>query len=341
MSPPFECAVAIPAHNALPDVLDAVQSALDQTLPPVEIVVIDDSSTDGTGDAVRARFGDRVRVISGWFGSAAAARNAAWRATRAPWIGFLDADDLWFPKKLERAAAALAAAPCARWFFSDGAFREISGETRPSWFSMWADVDDPYVGSPVAQLFEVNFILTSSVVVNRALLEATRGFDETLSHAEDLSLWIRLARRAPAAATAEPLVRYQHLPGGLTRKVEARLMGDVALFERLASDAGLSAGDRRRARARVALARYKLAVAALREGRTRDAWRHLPGAWMFPERVLPVLTLAAACVVPAAWLGSIRRQTWATRPVVAPMGRPRRVVLRAERGGSARQRGAA
>ena len=341
MSPGFECAVAIPAHNALPDVIEAIESALGQTLPPAEIVVVDDSSTDGTGEAVRRRFGDRVRVVSGWFGSAAAARNAAWRASRAPWIGFLDADDLWYPRKLERAAAVLATAPQARWFFSDGAFRNLEGETQPSWFAMWADVDEAYVGSPVAQLFEVNFVLTSSVVVHRSLLEATRGFDETLTHAEDLSLWIRLARRAPAAATREALVRYQHLPGGLTRKVESRLMGDVALFERLARDTGLSAADRRRARARVALARHKLAISALREGRTRDAWRHLPGAWLFPERVLPALTLAAACAVPPAWLGMIRKQTWATRPVVAPMGRPPRVALRAARGPHAAPRSAA
>ncbi len=108
-------------------------------------------------------------------------------------------------------------------------------------------------------------------------------------------------------------------------------MGDVALFERLAADSGLSVADRRRARGRVALARYKLAIAALREGRRAEAWAHLPGAWLFPERVLPVLTLAAACAVPAGWLGRIRKQHWATRPVVAPMGRPRRVALRAER----------
>lgn len=341
MSRRFECAVAIPAHNALPDVLEAIESALGQTLPPVEIVVVDDSSTDGTGDEIRRRFGDRVRVVSGWFGSAAAARNAAWRASRAPWIGFLDADDLWYPRKVERAAAALAAAPQARWFFSDGAFRNLEGETHPSWFEMWADVEEGYVGSPIAQLFEVNFVLTSSVVVSRALLEATRGFDETLTHAEDLGLWIRLARRAPAAATREPLVRYQHLPGGLTRKVEARLMGDVALFERLARDRGLSGADRHRARARVALARHKLAIAALKEGRTRDAWRHLPGAWLFPDRVLPALTLAAACALPAGWLGAIRRQHWATRPVVGPMGRPRRVELRASRGPHAAPRSAA
>jgi glycosyltransferase involved in cell wall biosynthesis len=324
----FECAVAIPAHNALPDVLDAVESALEQSLPPAEIVVADDASTDGTGEAVTRRFGDRVRVVRGRFGSAAAARNAACRGSRAPWVALLDADDLWFPGKLERAAACLAAAPEAGWFFSDGAFRNVEGELKASWFEMWADLEEPYVGQPTAELFEVNFILTSSVVVRRDLLEAIGGFDESLSHAEDLKLWIGLSRRSPAAGTSAALVRYQHLPGGLTRQVEARLGGNARLFEALAADSTLPAELRRRARFRVALAHYKLAVAALRDGRPADARRHVPGAWLFPERAMAVLPVALASLVPPAWLERVRAQRWATRPVVAPLGRHRRVVLR-------------
>jgi hypothetical protein len=329
VSAPRDFAVAIPAHDALPDVLAAVDSALSQTLPPAEIVVIDDASTDGTGDAVEQRFGSRVRVIRGRHGRAASARNAAWRASRAEWVGFLDADDLWFPDKLATAAERLAAAPDAGWFFSDGAFRTLEGETEPSWLAMWADLDDTYVGRPLEELVEVNFILTSSVVVRRDLLEATGGFDESLTHAEDLDLWIKLARLAPAAASARSLVRYQHRPGGLTRQVESRLMGDVTLFSRLAGDDGLAAPVRRRARHRAALARYKLAVAALREGRPGDARKHLPGAWLFPERAFPVSLLAAASLVPPGMLARLRRERWATRPVVAPMGRHRRVALRA------------
>jgi len=328
VSAPLEFAVAIPAHDGLPDVLEAVESALAQKLPPREIVVIDDASSDGTGAAIEARFGSRVRVARRQLGSAAAARNAAWRESRAPWVAFLDADDLWYPDKLAVAAEHLGAVPEAAWFFSDGAFRTLEGALHPSWLSMWADLEDDYVGRPIAALIEVNFILTSSVVVKRELLEATGGFDTHLSHAEDLDLWIRLARRATVAASARSLVRYQHRAGGLTRQLGARLMGDVTLFSRLAEDRELAPGLRRRARHRAALARYKLAVAALREGQPAAARGHLSGAWLFPERALPVSLLAMASLLPPSLLGRLRRQTWATRPVVAPMGRQRRVALR-------------
>jgi len=323
-------AVAVPARDGLPDVLDAVRSALDQTLPPAEVVVADDGSADGTGDAVRAAFGDRVRVLAGRWGSAAAARNAAWRASRAPWVAFLDADDLWFPDKLETAARALAAAPRAEWFFSDGAFRTLEGRLEPSWFGLYADVDDGYVGAPLAQLMEVNFILTSSVVARRDALEALGGFREDMTHAEDADLWIRLARRAPAAASARALVRYQHRPGGLTRQVEARLAGTASLFRRLSADGSLDPALRRVARRRVALAEHKLAVAALREGRRADARRHLRGAWLFPERAVAWAVLCAAAWAPAGVLARGRRSRTLTRGVAAPLGRGRRVRLAAD-----------
>ncbi len=336
MTSPAPVAAVIPAHDGLPDLLDAVASALHQSRPPAEVIVVDDASSDGSGGAVEQRFGSRVRVLRGRYGRAAAARNAGWRAARAPWVAFLDADDLWFEGKLEVAMRALDDAPEAGWFFSDGAFRTLQGETRTSWLEPYAELPEPYVGQPIAELFEVNFILTSSVVVRRDALEALGGFDERLSHAEDLDLWIRLARRCPATASRRALVRYQHREGGLTRQLESRLMGDVALFRNLSEDGTLSAPLRRRARRRAALAHYKLALAALREGGAEAARGRLREAWLFPERALPVLAAWGASWLPPVWLAGLRGRRWATR-TAAPMARVRRVVLR----GGTRFQGAA
>jgi glycosyltransferase involved in cell wall biosynthesis len=324
----FACAAVIPARNGLPEVLDAVASALDQSPAPAEIVVVDDSSDDGTGDAVERRFGTRVRLLRGRWGSAAAARNAGWRAARAPWIALLDADDLWLPGKLAEAAQRLAAAPDAAWFFSDGCFRTREGELRPSWLAPYAELEEGYVGQPVAQLLEVNFVLTSSVVMRREALEALGGFDESLTHAEDLELWIRLARRWPAAASPRALVRYQHRPGGLTQQVDARLNGDVTLFSRLAGDHTIAAPLRRVARRRAALAWYKRAIQSLRDGRSAEARARLRHAWLAPERVLPVVAAWTLSLLPAPFQTGVRRQGWAAQAAARPMLSHRRVSLR-------------
>jgi hypothetical protein len=130
------------------------------------------------------------------------------------------------------------------------------------------------------------------VIVHRELLAAVGGFDAKLSHAEDVDLWIRLARRSPATASRRALVRYQHREGGLTRQLESRLAGDIALFERLGRDPELPAPLRRRARRRAALAHYKLAFGALRLGQGSEARRHLGPAcqrWVKQEVALPTL----------------------------------------------------
>lgn len=322
----FEIAVVVPCRNGMPYVVDAVRSALEQSVRPREVIVVDDASTDGSADALADTFGDAVILLRGTFGSAAAARNAGWRAARSPWIGFLDADDLWFPDKVAVAAETLEGRPAAGWFFSDGAFRTLDGELHASWLKSYADLSEPYLGQPVAALFEVNFVLTSSVVVRREVLESLGGFDEGMSHAEDLDLWIRLARKLPATASRRALVRYQHRAGGLTRQTEARLAGDTRLFERLARDAALAGDLRQVAARRVRMARYKLAVSALREGRRGECRRHLAGAWS-RDRILPVAAAWLLSLMPAPVLAWVRRQRWATRGLGARVLRLRRVAL--------------
>lgn len=318
--------MVIPCHDGMPDVLDAVRSALTQSRPPDEVVLVDDASTDGSAEHVEAAFPGRVRLVRGRFGSAAAARNAGWRSAQGDWIAFLDADDLWMPDKLEVAERTLSSAPSAIWFFSDGAFRTLDGTTHDSWFGLYADLIEPYCGSPVAQLLEVNFVLTSSTLVRRTALEAERGFDESLSHAEDVDLWIRLSRRGEATASRRALVRYQHREGGLTRLTELRLVGGATLFGRLARDPSLAPALRRQARRRASLYRYKLGFHALREGRTAEARARFAAAWQFPERVVPILLGLAASFLPPALFQRLRGQR-AAKAAATPMMALQRVRL--------------
>ena len=98
--------VIIPAYNREVYLVETVQSALDQTLPPSEIIVVDDGSTDRTGEIARS-FGGVVRCIRQENQGVAYARNTGVEAARGEWISFLDSDDLWAPGKLEKQMAYL------------------------------------------------------------------------------------------------------------------------------------------------------------------------------------------------------------------------------------------
>jgi glycosyltransferase involved in cell wall biosynthesis len=334
MSAPFAVSVVIPVRNGMPDVIDAVASALAQSRPPLEVIVLDDGSTDGTADALEARFGAgggaELQILRGAWGNAGAARNAGWQRARAPWVAFLDADDVWFGEKLASAESLIARHPGAGWFFSDGAFRTLEGELKTSWFADWARVPDPYFGHPTTALLEVNFILTSSVMVRRDLLVATGGFDPGMSHAEDVDLWIRFARRAPAVATARSLVRYQHRPGGLTRQVTARLEGNARLYERLAGDHDLDPPLRAAARRRAGLSRIKLARAALRDGDAATARRHLTRAWG-SGRAGTVAAAWGLTLLPAPISAWLRAHPLVKDGIAARALETRRVTLENER----------
>ncbi len=135
MTAGFAFAVVIPSRDGLPHLLAAIESALAQTQPPAEVIVVDDASADGTSAAVAERFGADprapVRVLRGTFGGPAAARNAGWRAATAPWVALLDADDEWLPEKLEHAAAALARTPAAGCSSATGAYARWGARSTP------------------------------------------------------------------------------------------------------------------------------------------------------------------------------------------------------------------
>ena len=103
--------IIIPAYNAAPWIAETIKSALAQTWPQIEILVVDDGSTDATASIVRQFTVDRLRVISQPNAGASAARNTGLRAAAGDYIQFLDADDLLAPEKIARQISLLADAP--------------------------------------------------------------------------------------------------------------------------------------------------------------------------------------------------------------------------------------
>ena len=200
-----EVSVVIPTRNRRNSVLGAIESALRQEDVAVEIVVVDDGSTDGTEAAVSAVGGVRVIRHPVSLG-VAAARNAGISAAAANWIAFLDDDDLWAPWKLRRQLAA-ARDGGAPWAYGaaiviDEQHRIVAVHEAPS-PDLMAEHLTRYNGVPAG---------ASNVLVRRQLLRATGGFDTALHHLADWDLWIRLTEAHLPARSVERLVAYLRHP---------------------------------------------------------------------------------------------------------------------------------
>jgi glycosyltransferase involved in cell wall biosynthesis len=170
----------------------------------LEVVVVDDGSTDDTQRCVAALGDPRVRVLRhDESRGVVTARNAGIEVADGTWLGFCDDDDLWAPEKLVEQLRAAAHSE-RRWAVAGAVGFEVDGTIR--------NVNNPPTGPELTALLPwLNGIPggCSNVVVRRDLLRDTGGFDPRLRVLADWELWIRLARREPPATVSSPLVGYR------------------------------------------------------------------------------------------------------------------------------------
>ena len=203
--------VVIPTYNYAGYVGEAIDSALAQTAPPHEVIVVDDGSTDDT-PAVLARYAGRVRVIRQANAGLSAARNAGIRAAGGEWVAFLDSDDAFHPRKLERQLAAAVRRPDLDLI----ATQAFSTEPRA-----WAEADDPPLRPVTAEDTAVRTPFSpSSVLVRRRCFDAVGLFDPDLRSVEDRDMWVRVIARFPAAVLVAPLTWIRQTPGSMSRNPE-------------------------------------------------------------------------------------------------------------------------
>jgi glycosyltransferase involved in cell wall biosynthesis len=192
----LDIAVIMPLHNKRNYVLEAVESVLAQTRPPDEFVIVDDGSTDGSGELVAERYGmDRgVRLLRQENRGSAAARNAGIRATRSPLLAFLDADDKWLPKRLERQGAFMEQnSSCMLSWVASISYNERRDETTYPPFLQISDKDRFLREKFFPE--DIHIGTGSVVMLRREALNQVGLFDESLWKSVDTDMWLRIMLR--------------------------------------------------------------------------------------------------------------------------------------------------
>jgi glycosyltransferase involved in cell wall biosynthesis len=219
--------VVIPAYNRAREVCRAIDSALAQTMPPLEIIVVDDGSTDETPD-VLARYGDRIRVVRHANQGVSATRNAGIAIARGDLIAFLDSDDMWMPRKLElqvarfEADAELGLVHCGVEFEGTG---------------IRLDGMEGWVATEMLRL-DRNVLVShsSSVMLPRRVALEVGGYDARMRVSEDWDFCYRVSARYRIGFVAEPLVFMARHPTGLQRDIVRMEEGMLLALEKAFAD---------------------------------------------------------------------------------------------------------
>ncbi len=205
--------VIIPSYNSAHFVTHAVRSALGQTYRPLEVIVVDDGSTDDTQRAL-SDFEGEIRYVYQANKGAPGARNTGIRQSRGDFVAFLDADDEWCPDKLSLQVPILCADSRVALVHSDITFLEVSSGRR----YQKSETKEMCQGRCYEAMFFDWNVTPSTVVVRRECIEAVGLFDESLvSGCEELDLWFRLARWYDFAYVPMPLTVYRLHSTNMTR----------------------------------------------------------------------------------------------------------------------------
>jgi len=236
--------VVVPAYNAAPFIGAALDSALAQTYRPIEILVADDGSTDATAEVVKG-YGPPVRYLREENKGPAGARNLGLRHAQGEFIAFLDADDLWHPRKLELQVPQLLKRPtvglCACWL--EG-FRDAA-EVR------WKDLNGEVVAEPVThrQIVLRNQFSTPTILARAEAVRQAGSFDETLFGPEDWDFWRRIMQHWEAVRLKVVLAAFRVRDVSVSSNAARMLENNLRVLRKtFADNPGLPWHCRQRAR---------------------------------------------------------------------------------------------
>jgi glycosyltransferase involved in cell wall biosynthesis len=231
--------VVVPAFNAGRTIAETLRSISQQTYRTLEVVVVDDGSTDETAEIARRHCltDPRFRVISTHNGGVASARNEGIRVSTGAYVAFIDADDLWHPTKIEKQLSALlSSGPETALVYSPFRLIDSDGKVLASPHKYGVS------GWVLYRHFYTNLVGNgSALLIRRNVLEEFGGFDPCLRDqgaegCEDLLLQLRIAKRYQFAEVAEYLVGYRRLAGNMSSNAEQMIRSGILAVTKALSE---------------------------------------------------------------------------------------------------------
>jgi glycosyltransferase involved in cell wall biosynthesis len=219
--------VIIPAYNTMRYLPKTLDSVLQQTFTDFEVLIINDGSSDTIIEWGSKIVDTRVQLITQSNQGVSAARNTGIAVAQGEYTAFLDADDLWESTHLEKQVSYLDNHPTTGVVYTWTQLIDECDRPTGRIFASHAS------GMIWQELLENDVISTgSSAMVRQCCLENVGGFDTQLAHAEDLELWLRIARQYEIGVIKEPLTMYRQHPHNTTKNREKMLHGLRIVFEK-------------------------------------------------------------------------------------------------------------
>jgi len=277
--------VVLPTFNRLRFLRPAVESVYAQTFTDWELIIADDGSDLETRQYLQSLAIDpRATVL--WLphtGRPSVVRNAALQRAVGEYVAFLDSDDLWATRKLERQIETLRARFNCRWSYTafvrvDGRGTPLAEEARRPWVPHEGDIFEQVVTGRAS-------IRTPSVLARRQLIAQAGGFDEAMLSGEDYDLWLRLALYSEVAVVDEPLLYVRCHDESHTRDWQSAYAGrdrSLSLRQQLVDSGRRSLLREERVRNALKLAATHADLRA--QGRMLHVlWKSLPYSWTYPR----------------------------------------------------------
>ncbi|AFY54116.1 putative glycosyltransferase [Rivularia sp. PCC 7116] len=219
--------VIIPVFNGEVTIGETINSILNQTFRDIEIIIINDGSTDDTLATIKEISDSRIKIFSYPNAGLSASRNRGISQAKGEYISFIDADDLWTTDKLELQWKALQENPQAAIAYSWTDYIDESSQFLKSGRRIKAN------GDVFSKLLVINFLENgSNPLIHRKALEKVGGFDESLAAAEDIDMWLRLAANYEFVCVEKPQILYRTSTSSMSANLRRQENACLTVTER-------------------------------------------------------------------------------------------------------------